>query len=93
MNFIHLSRNAFSFGNFNISLKLPCLRGEALVCTEITISTLYISLVSYTCEYSAPSNNPRTLILGEEIIKNNENGFNLSFIYKKLSLHNNWLEN
>ena len=30
----------------------------------------------YIREYSAPSNNPRTLILGEEILKNNKNGFN-----------------
>ena len=30
----------------------------------------------YIREYSAPSNNLRTLILGEEILKNNKNGFN-----------------
>ena len=30
----------------------------------------------YIREYSAPSNNPLTLILGEEILKNYKNGFN-----------------
>ena len=34
------------------------------------------SYLPYIREYSAPSNNPCTLILGEEILKINKNGFN-----------------
>ena len=44
-------------------------------------------------EYSVPSNNLHTIILGDEILKNNKNGFNQRFIYKKLILHNEWLQN
>ena len=32
--------------------------------------------IPYMREYPVPSNNPRTLILGQEIFKNNKNGFN-----------------
>ena len=35
-----------------------------------------ITVTPYIREYSAPSNNPCTLILGEEILKNNKSGFN-----------------
>ena len=46
----------------------------------------------YIRKYSAPSNNLHSLILGEEILKNNKNGYNYCFIYKKLILHNEWLQ-
>ena len=31
--------------------------------------------IPYIHEYSTPSNNPSTLILGQEILENNKNGF------------------
>ena len=37
---------------------------------------IQIYFVPHIREYSMPSNNPHTLILGEEILKNNKNGFN-----------------
>ena len=44
-----------------------------------TINTKYPSnewlRIPYIREYSMPSNNLHTLILGEEILKNNKNGF------------------
>ena len=47
----------------------------------------------YIREYSTLSNNLRILILAEEILKNDKNGFNWRFIYKKLILHNEWFQN
>ena len=43
---------------------------------NLTVLYCWVSNIPYIREYSAPSNNPRTLILGQEIFKNNKNGLN-----------------
>ena len=55
---------------FGISKKL-------VISIKMYLSETYSRVhIPYIREYSAPSNNPCTLILREEILKINKNGFN-----------------
>ena len=52
------------------------LIADDLTNDSLTLHPLSVHILPYIRKYSVPWNNPHTLILGEDILKNNKNGFN-----------------